>query len=102
MNYGDIRGYRLSLKDLFKDRKKNVLRKYIIIKNFLWCNNVDMMLWILFYFWIYVYEYIKVLGFLSVFWLMDIDKVCLCKNLLLFYIMCILIWINIYKNWIFE
>lgn len=58
MNYGGIRGYRLSLKDLFKDRKKICIKKvYIIIKNF--CD-VIMLIWCYEYYFIFEYMFMSI------------------------------------------
>lgn len=91
MNYGGTRGYRSSLKDLLKDRKKNTYKESIYNnKEPLWCNNVDMTSWISSYFWIYVYEHIKVLGSSSVFRLMNIKSMLAQESITILY--------NVYTN----
>lgn len=56
----------------------------------LWCNNADMTSWISSYFWIYVYEHIKVLGSSSVFRLMDIKSMLAQESSIILY--------NVYTN----
>lgn len=91
MNFEGTRGYRSSLKDLLKDRKKTTYTESIFNnKEPLWCNNVDMTSWISSYFWIYVYEHIKVLGSSSVFRLMNIKSMLAQESFTILY--------NVYTN----
>lgn len=71
--------------------EKNTYKESIFNnKEPLWCNNVDMTSWISSYFWIYVYEHIKVLGSSSVFRLMNIKSMLAQESITILY--------NVYTN----